>query len=211
MAASLTDSRTAALRKAFLLLSGGKETLSGSDLANAVRAVTDRAVEADELATLTTLATGDADKYNEFKYGSKYEDEKTVEDPGVSLDGFTQLLRTGSMQPLHKGRYFVALSLAEAETLRRVLHVRGSTTFTAPRLLTCMALGPAHSLLHFLSRQSPPGHQGSSERPGRLVSGEKRGWRVGICTERAFTLACRVRWRAGRVCRVPAGSNHGMR
>lgn len=48
---------------------------------------------------------------------------KTTSDH-MTLDEFRSLLMCGILFPESDGRYFVALSLAEAETIRRILHVR---------------------------------------------------------------------------------------
>ena len=42
----------------------------------------------------------------------------------MSLDEFRSLLTCGLLFPQSSGRYWVALSLAEAETIRRILHIR---------------------------------------------------------------------------------------
>jgi len=41
-------------------------------------------------------------------------------------DSFQKLLMSDKLRPREKGRYFVALSLAEAETVRRIMHVNGA-------------------------------------------------------------------------------------
>jgi hypothetical protein len=38
----------------------------------------------------------------------------------LSLEEFRSLMTSGMLHPEHKGRYWVALSLAEAETIRRI-------------------------------------------------------------------------------------------
>ena len=42
----------------------------------------------------------------------------------MSLEEVALLLRKGELHPEHEGRYFVAVSLCEAETIRRILHIR---------------------------------------------------------------------------------------
>ena len=42
----------------------------------------------------------------------------------LSLNDFRSLLTSGELFPVHAGRHYVALSLAEAETVRKILHVR---------------------------------------------------------------------------------------
>lgn len=44
----------------------------------------------------------------------------------MTFNEFKALSTSGELHPVHSGRYWVAVSLAEAETLRRVLHVRFS-------------------------------------------------------------------------------------
>jgi hypothetical protein len=111
-AAELASWQEAAIERAHALLtfhqgivaSMGNAKLSRSGLANAVLASTGEI--ADE-AVLDTLLL-------EFGDGSG----------GVSKQGLRDILVRGCLRPEHRGRYWVAVSLAEAETLRRVLHLR---------------------------------------------------------------------------------------
>lgn len=54
---------------------------------------------------------------------------KRVRSECITMEGFTRLLRTGKLRPEQKGRMWVAVSLAEAETLRRVMHLRQNRPF----------------------------------------------------------------------------------
>ena len=49
-------------------------------------------------------------------------------------DSFQKLLMSDKLRPREKGRYFVALSLAEAETVRRIMHVNGASIGVEMRL-----------------------------------------------------------------------------
>lgn len=57
----------------------------------------------------------------------------------VKLNEFSNMLTSGRAQPKSKGRHWVALSLAEAETIRRILHVR-SQRFRAEEKLGTASL-----------------------------------------------------------------------
>ena len=50
-------------------------------------------------------------------------DDPQDESDSIGLKGFTSLLRAGHLLPSHNDRYYVALSLLEAETILRVLHI----------------------------------------------------------------------------------------
>ena len=64
----------------------------------------------------------------------------------MTLDEFSNLMASGRAQPKSVGRFWVALSLAEAETIRRILHVRsqmglsGDNKKIAERTDACVAL-----------------------------------------------------------------------
>ena len=106
-APQMTQERQDSLRKAFLNLSCGRpEGLGFEELSNAIQAITDAPPTSENIAAAIRASgsTGDC----------------------VNFDGFKMLLRTRHLLPVHHGRYYVAVSLAEAETIRRVLHVRGN-------------------------------------------------------------------------------------
>lgn len=108
-AAKLSVAHQAALEKVHTLLAfhhGGedKARLDKEGLAEVVLAATDTKAEEGLLDELMA----------EFGDGGK----------GVSEESLNRMLTSGRLRPEHRGRYWVALSLAEAETLRRVLHVR---------------------------------------------------------------------------------------
>ena len=42
----------------------------------------------------------------------------------LDYDGVKRLLQSGKFREEQEGRYFVVLSLAEAETIRRIMHIR---------------------------------------------------------------------------------------
>ena len=111
-APEMTQERQDSLRKAFLNLSGGRpEGLGHDELTHAIQAITDVPPTSEEVAAAIQASgsTGDC----------------------VNMEGFMTLLKTRHLLPVHHGRYYVAVSLAEAETIRRVLHVRGKHPLVA--------------------------------------------------------------------------------
>lgn len=102
----------------------------------------------------------------------------------MSYEGFRNLLTSGELYPQSTGRYYVAVSLAEAETLRRILHVRmthaneSKTSFTGE-----MAL-----------RFSPIASPGaSSAGDGGIIFDSSKGWRAGTSSttyESAVAHSC---------------------
>lgn len=110
--AHLSERQEEALAKAHALLGyhavaeGREGTLSSADLCLAIKAVIDdvpsSALVQDILSSFSSSGSG------------------------ISLKEFRRLLTCGRLHPQHKGRYWVAVSLAEAETIRRILHVRRS-------------------------------------------------------------------------------------
>jgi hypothetical protein len=107
----LTDQQLEALRKAHSLLGfhanaeGHVNYLAREDLRHAVNAFTDEKPTEALLDSIT-------EKFSQEKRGY------------LSFDEFTNLLVSGILHPQHVGRYYVAVSLAEAETIRRILHIR---------------------------------------------------------------------------------------
>ena len=111
-APEMTAARQDSLQKAFLLLSGARaDGLGREELTNAIQAITDAAPTPEQIAVALAAASAAEDG--------------TV-GGCVTMAGFEELLNTRNVLPMHKGRYYVAVSLAEAETIRRVLHVRGN-------------------------------------------------------------------------------------
>lgn len=106
----LTEEQELALEKAHTLLGfhaaskGLVNLLSREDLRNAIQAATDEPAS-DELVDLV-LSRFSQDGHN------------------LTLDELRTLLTSGLLYPEHKGRYWVAVSLSEAETIRRILHLR---------------------------------------------------------------------------------------
>jgi len=98
------------LKKAHTLLgfhastSGHTAYLIKEDLKLAIQAIIDR-VPSDEFLEYVI---------------SKFSSSKDM----ISLDDFRNILVSGELLPQHHGRYYVAVSLAEAETIRKILHVR---------------------------------------------------------------------------------------
>ena len=60
---------------------------------------------------------------------SRYKDH----DAAMSIDAYQSMLMSEDLKPASDGRYFVALSLAEGETIRRILHTTSNST-TAARM-----------------------------------------------------------------------------
>ena len=107
----LTEVQRNALRKAHSLLgfhagaAGHPDFLAREDLRHAVHAFTDDKPTEELLDSLIA-------QFSREKLGY------------LSLEEFTSLLISGLLHPQHVGRYYVAVSLAEAETIRRILHIR---------------------------------------------------------------------------------------
>lgn len=107
----LTADQEIALRKAHSLLgfhanlAGRQDVLNRTDIRNAVGAVLDIKEPAESL--IDEIIT-------RFSSDKEY----------VTLDEFREILACGFLYPKHKGRNWVAVSLAEAETIRRILHLR---------------------------------------------------------------------------------------
>lgn len=106
----LTEEQERALAKAHLLLGfhaasqGNLYSLNREDLVLAVRAITS---ERPTDALIDSIL-------------ERFSSSKSL----VSLDEFRSLVTSGMLHPQHVGRHWVAVSLAEAETIRRILHVR---------------------------------------------------------------------------------------
>eukprot|EP01052_Picozoa_sp_SAG31_P026051 SAG31_NODE_2332_length_5931_cov_3.826989_2_plen_1362_part_00 len=116
-APALTPARVDALKKSFMLLSGGKQNGMGeADLANAIQAIADVLPTSEQIAAAMAAAAAS---------GESTSAAAALDLSSVSFSGFTELLKTRHLLPSHQGRYYVAISLAEAETIRRVLHIRG--------------------------------------------------------------------------------------
>jgi hypothetical protein len=110
---TLSEEQERALARAHTLLgfhaaaAGKVGSISREDLRHAVKAVTD---EIPSDALLDHII----DKFSSDK-------------AHLSLSEFRELLLSGMLHPEHVGRKYVALSLAEAETIRRILHIRKRT------------------------------------------------------------------------------------
>ena len=89
----------------------------------------------------------------------------------IPLEQFRSLFTSGVLQPVHQGRYWVAVSLAEAETIRRILHVRKQGH---PQQL--LSAASTEVALHY-SPLCAPG--GSKAGDGGVVFDASWGWRQG--------------------------------
>ena len=98
-----------ALQRAFSLFSfyGSGKKLTLDDLKNAIRSITDNKSKETEAGALM-------DSYGVLK------DQQKV----LSYGDFKKILESGILHEQEFGRYFVCLSLAEAETIRRIIHVK---------------------------------------------------------------------------------------
>jgi len=121
-----TPARQAAFRKAFAMLAAGAPRMDKAALARAVHAVTDR--QWTDAALDALLAEGL--RYND---SSSSGHDGGYDAQGLTPEALQSLLQNGCLHPAHRGRHYVAVSLAEAETLRRVLHVRGAAPLMAAR------------------------------------------------------------------------------
>ena len=100
----LNDSQQATIFKAHALLKDENGRLTRERLEDVVTAATSAPVDPDDIAKL----------WEDFGCGGQ----------GVTAEGLQEILISGRLYPTHHGRYWVAVSLAEAETLRRILHLR---------------------------------------------------------------------------------------
>ena len=101
---SLTEAQDATIHKVHMLLKSENGRLTREGLREAVAAATNAPVDLELLERLWQ------------NFGSKGE--------GVTAQGLKDILVSGLLSPSHQGRHWVAVSLAEAETLRRMLHLR---------------------------------------------------------------------------------------
>lgn len=112
----LTEIQETLLQKAHALLGfhanfeGRLDSLSRQDLINAIISATDK-IPSDELIDRIL---------SQYSQDGKY----------VTYQEFKLLVTSGLLYPEHVGRYWVAISLAEAETIRRILHVRSAKGLT---------------------------------------------------------------------------------
>ena len=108
---SISEEQEEALAKAHTLLgfhansAGLNNMLSQLDVSNAIQAITDEQPTAEFLDTV--MATFSRVQANH-----------------LTQQEFRSLVTSGVLQQRSAGRYWVALSLAEAETIRRIIHVR---------------------------------------------------------------------------------------
>jgi len=167
--AVLDDPRSeAALAKALALLASSSAAvdlrLSRAELKAAVRAATD--VELGDMQ-LDGLAR-------------QYGDEQGL----VGREGFRALLTSGRVRVVEKGRYFVALSLAEAETLRRVMHLQreGESLLGSASGEERARWADCQAALRYVPLQT----LGATARDG-LVLDASRGWRRGTEADTAVS------------------------
>mmetsp|Transcript_40777 Transcript_40777/g.66312 ORF Transcript_40777/g.66312 Transcript_40777/m.66312 type:complete len:735 (+) Transcript_40777:302-2506(+) len=80
-------------------------------------------MEVSEVAKMIRAAT-DAQPTEEELKGIMVEFGGGGGSTSLSRDGLLQALQSGTLRPEYRGRYTVAVSLAEAETIRRIMHMR---------------------------------------------------------------------------------------
>jgi len=116
---SFTAAQEHALRTAFEMFdTSGKGRLQEADLREVLREI-DAVVEDDELR-LHQLAREVAEESRTFN--------TDMPSSGTSFEELKRVLRTKNIYALQKGRYYVGLSLAEAESLRVVMHLTRSNS-----------------------------------------------------------------------------------
>eukprot|EP00457_Paulinella_chromatophora_P000666 gb/GEZN01000666.1/.p1 GENE.gb/GEZN01000666.1/~~gb/GEZN01000666.1/.p1 ORF type:complete len:1255 (+),score=253.94 gb/GEZN01000666.1/:412-3765(+) len=184
----MTDKQRDVLAKAFSFLryhghskwqaarEGGKQVadayqLAVTDVANAIQAAVDREIPPAQLALLMN------------KYGNE-------SGQAMGLDGLQSLLLSGDLTPEQQGRCFVAVSLAEAETLRRILHLRPTQPPVA-----------RHPCTQFALRYSPMARlkmPGSSSGPGQVNKPMLLGDGGGVVMDAS------AEWRASSILADPS-------
>ena len=128
-----TPERQAAFRKAFAMLSAGSPCMDKAALARAAHAVTDRHWSEQELEALLAEGLRYSNTSSESTSDGGDTGSAIAAQGGLTPEALQSLLQNGCLHPAHRGRHYVAVSLAEAETLRRVLHVRGAAPLVAAR------------------------------------------------------------------------------
>ena len=161
----LTDSQRATIRKVHTLLCCGSTNgrLPREGLEEAVCAATNQApLDSNLLDFLWEQFGGDGQ--------------------GVTVEALEQILVSGHLYPAHKGRYWVAISLAEAETLRRLLHLRQRRPLLGGADGSCCELA-----LHI-------SQSGALGLPGSTMLDASAGWRAcasgATYHEMAVALGC---------------------
>mmetsp|Transcript_21594 Transcript_21594/g.31811 ORF Transcript_21594/g.31811 Transcript_21594/m.31811 type:complete len:2705 (-) Transcript_21594:384-8498(-) len=186
----LNEEKESVLRKAYRLL--GLETsdsnLLRESLARAIEVVTDRRSCGKELDKLIGL------------FGKRGDDSKS--ESSLPFEAFRDILLHGILEPQQKGRYWVAVSLAEAETIRRILHVRSLVAERAQRDSKDTRKGRSVDLIHGHStevalRFSPmctPGAPSAGD--GGVVLDSSRNWanKTGSSAFQASLAHCCLRF-----------------
>lgn len=160
----LSSAQHSALEEAHALLSAsvGSNSLNRMALANAIQAVTDMEPSDDLLDTvITRFADGGQQGF-----------------PHLSIQAFRRLLQSSWLHHQHPGRNWVALSLAEAETLRRVIHLRHNRPFI-PGTNVELALRFAPSAM--------PTVMSASLNRGGTILDTTAGWRTGTVANTGCT------------------------
>ena len=142
---TLTEFQRSALLKAHNLFgfnaqaSGKVGMLLRDDLKNVILAITDEQPSEELLDTVLQRFHTVTDEPGKPAY--------------LTFEEFTELLTSGFLTPEHVGRQWVAVSLAEAETIRRILHVRKNKSNT---LIDNTTTECALHYLHMTSPAAPP-------------------------------------------------------
>ena len=123
---AFTASQESALRTAFEMFdTSGNGRLQETDLREVLREI-DACVEDDEMR-LHQLAREVAEESRSFQTG--------MTSSGTSFDELKRVLRSKNIYSLQRGRFYVALSLAEAESLRVVMHLTKNDSTTDGKLV----------------------------------------------------------------------------
>ena len=148
----LNDVQQATIFKAHALLKDENGRLTRERLEDVFAAATSAPVHADLLAKL----------WEEYGCGGQ----------GVTAAGLQEILITGRLYPTHHGRYWVAVSLAEAETLRRILHLRQRRSLLSGTVsFANCAKGGCELALHL-------SQAGALGLPGSTLLDASSGWRT---------------------------------
>ena len=144
-AAALTDEQEGRLRKALTMLDlRGRGEFGMAEVREALLAAEDLALSDEELQTLMDRAGGGVSSDGSNSVGSNGNGNGSA----VATLTFEQLrgvLTSGAYRNAQTGRYFVLLSLAEAETIRCILHMRqGKELVPGSDVALALRCIPAH-------------------------------------------------------------------
>lgn len=126
----------------------------------------------------------------------------------LNISGFQQLLLSDKFREQHEGRHYVVLSLAEAETVRRIMHVSGDSIGVGLRLRVipmdfvtldsvCCDSPPTESYQEGIARQCLRYFDGELTYAEKDIGSLLRGVQASTCRRRALyfeqVIGCRRR------------------